>query len=532
MTMATPSRTAPAGKLSTAAMKKISAVCAGNGFRKSDVELVSSTDGFIEIAAVSRIEPSVAVNTREEKGRKDGDKVFEDKEALEEELNELKSTLARNEELLNKIRKHILSRKDKGIGTAPQQINLKTLNTSYVAHVACSTCRKTGTQTCPDCRGAKTKECIRCHGSKTVRCIVCGGTTTIRSASGSTSICPRCQGRGQLACDFCSGRGQIQCTKCSGEGKISCLSCGGEGENSLIARVTMQVRVESKLYLLDVSKSELPNQLAKEILTIGPRLITGKVGRITESRGGKDKEGMPLLQHKISIPATCLQIKLGRRELTVHAIGYNIHFLDLPPVIEQALTPVFAGIEKTAAQHDPVATLQRIGKYTIFREAMALTSDGSVNHAALQLGRKYVPFISQDRLHSLALTTNRLLDRTTRRPRFLADLLIALLMGGFFYFCLCGPGAPLLDKGHHLLSTYTANAERLSELLVLFAALVITSPLYEFLAALLFRRHAGALLPPRLARLLLSKMRRFKALPYVITLLAFVLIYALRYITS
>lgn len=512
-------KSASSNPMAKAAMKKILSLCVGNGYRKSEIKITDFKGQTLSLEAFTLIQPHVEANIQEKKGRVKGDKVFSDRASLDKELENLKSNLADNDKLLENIQKQIRQRGDKGVGIQGEKINLKTLDKSYVCHQTCQTCQGKGGTQCPKCAGHKTIQCIRCHGERMVQCVVCSGSTTIAGPDGQQKPCPRCSGHGKVACDYCKGNGQAPCDRCQGAGKIKCGNCDGAGANSSIAQVNIQAHIQGQIKTTHVSED-----IAQKINAFGPMLVTGKLAKIKTIDSGKNEDGLPRLRYSLDLPYAEMTLRLGKKDLTTNIIGYNPRFLDLPALLDQKLGPVIQYAGGDSAKLAPAKALQKIGKFRVFREAMAVTAKRSVNAAANHLENKYAPLLSRDNAQNIALNTNRLLDKATDKPRKAATIWVSVIMILLFTAYYLGPLRTTLIDIMEREPVLYSFAPHLGWGILLFG-LLLTGPLHKILSKFFFNARLGKVLPAQYSNLLLVKLRKFHIVPLLLTALYFFIFY-------
>ena len=516
-------------QLGALAKKKILSLCVGNGFGKDDIAISNINGRILKFEARTIVRPDVEAQIHTQTGRVKGDKTFKSREALDKELEKLKDTLSDNDKLIEKIIGQIRKRKDKGIGIKGEAVNLKTLDQSYVAHETCTTCQSSGSTTCPKCHGHKTITCVRCHGRTMVQCVVCNGRTTIAGADGKQQTCPRCQGRAQIPCDYCKGAGKTTCDQCQGSGGITCQSCKGAGVNSQVAQIKMTATIDGAFIIED-----LPDDIASRIAQTGPDLVTDRLAKIKSMTKDKTEDNLTELRYVLSMPYGEMDLNFsskakpgkenGQSDIKARLIGYNPRFIEMPPVLDQGLESLIKHIGSSAAQFAPLKTLQKAGKYKIFREAMTLTAQGSVNAAKEKLDAKYEPFISPSNTEQIALRTNGLLNKATEKPKKLANWCVSTLMlilfGGYFL----GPGQAYLNTAIRDIPVLSQYAD-FASWGVLAMALLLTGPIHQLFSRAIFKSKIGKLLPGSYTIALMRKLKHFSITPYVLTLLAFSLFY-------
>ena len=504
-------------------MKQLGALCIGNGIGKKDLKLLGLEGSVAQITARVRIHPDITAQTQERRGRIKGDQMFKSREEMNAALENMKQSLAEKQDLMKKITDQVQARKDKGIVPKPQALKLKTLDKVFVCTNPCQSCKGSGKSGCPKCHGSKTVKCLRCEGERRVQCAVCQGSTTIAGPNGEQKPCPRCHGEGRISCDYCKGKGKIPCPQCKSSGAIKCRDCDGQGVYSSVARVEIQARLDC-----EIECGPLPEEICQKVETAGAGLLTRNLAKIQSASTGlhEDASGTkaPEIVYDLSLPHAGLEMKIGQKKVPLRMIGYRPEFLDIPPILDTTLAKAVSFSESTKAHFSPAQTLKQLGRYKIFRQAMGLVARKSVNAANRALASKYGRLISDETVQKIALQTNVLMGKATKKPERQATIwtaaIMAFLFGGYFI----GPGqarlAGLLESTPNL-----AGLKDWASWGLLLAALFLTGPLHQALSKSFFNARMGKLLPREYAELLLSRMGKFKWGPPLWTILIFLCFY-------
>ena len=350
-------------------------------------------------------------------------------------------------------------------------------------------------------------------------CAVGGGRTTIAGSDGNPQTCPGCQGEGQIACEYCRGEGQIVCDQCRGRGNIDCKKCGGAGANSKVAQVKIQARLDGT-----VDDEGLPGSLQRMLKENPGNIIKSKLAKIQSVNRETNDDKTPVLKYKLEIPYAELTLDFGGKTFRAECAGFNLKFTEIPPILEKQLGPVIEHSGSDRSQSKPISALQKVGGYKIFREAMILTAQASVNAAEAKLGDKYIPLITKEKIRQIALNTSILLDKATKKPRRLATIWTGIMMAALFagYYYANGP-AYLLGLGEDYISM--TGIERYVSLPLGIVAVLISGQIHKILSRVIFNLNIGKFLPGEYSALLLVKLSRFHFKPYLVTLIVFAAFY-------
>lgn len=508
------------------AYKKLCGLCIGNGLRKKDIVLKSVDGQIFPIKAEVKVEPDVKTKSHERKGKVSGDKVFRSKADMDAALEDLKESLTKNRNIFQTIIKQVQSRPDKGIGLDNKTLPLKTLDQSYVYYDPCSVCHEQGRTTCPSCHGNKQIPCIRCQGRRNVQCAVCGGSGNISGPDGGQKTCPRCQGRSQIPCDYCHGRGQTKCDRCGGAGSSTCANCGGAGVNSQVTQIQIQAKLDCE-YKIDNPAGQKTYGLENILDDLGPDIVLKKMAKITESEAEQDERGLPILNYILKMPHARMMFHVKQKETEAIVTGYSSQFTKIPALLDAFIEPAVSFSSSKKAKSAPITALNKIGRIKIFRQAMALTSQSSVNATADKLEHKYKGLMSQDLIGRIALQTNILLNKSLRKPRVFSASVLGLFAAGICGGFYIGPGLSYFSEALGSVLeplTQTLPDIRISDLCsfgLLAVLWAIAAPLNKAISRAYFKKRIGRVLPDDYCALLLSRLGQHQWLPYMVVTIIF-----------
>ncbi len=432
-------------ELPTRALKKIRALCKGNGVKVDQVNIKKSEGSTVKCEALTHIEIHTEVTHETKKGKSIIGNLMKDPAEIEKDITQTVDKLLKNDETRKKISNLLIERPDQGFSLHGEYFALDALSKSYTLHEACKSCNGHSKTACNRCNGRKQEMCTQCHGKTLITCMHCRGSGYMQGAEGKQIQCNKCHGRQQSGCPLCQKRGTINCRQCRGVGTQSCSNCGGAGIFAHVTNLVIKLKT-----LFEIDRTTIPNNVVPLMENNGSNLVEKK-HILIEAEAVRRKDDGLAIKYATQFPYGDLDISIGKNTISFNVFGYNCKLLKVPPFLDKLTAKGFKEINKAAAGEGSVSEhIQNASKYRLVNNAINLSLTMPKKRAYAQLKKKYPMGASDKRLHNLIIFSNKAFANVTRKPRYvglgIALFIISLLDAAYFIGPIRGIVMPHLQN--------------------------------------------------------------------------------------
>ena len=427
------------------ALKKIKALCKGNGVKLDDIKTHQVNGEVVNCVGITHIELASEVRTENKKGQVVVGKLVESPEQIKQGIDESSKALLSSESSRKKIAELLMERPDQGFASHGEVIELDALNDVYCMHKPCNQCGGNSRMACNRCNGRKQEICSQCHGKSMIPCNFCSATGQMQGPDGKHTQCNRCMGERMAACPLCRRTGHISCRQCKGQGNITCAGCAGDGWFTDITMLHVKIKT-----LFEIDRTTIPNLVVPMIENNGGALVEKGHVRV-KSEAVKRKDGGLALQYATKFPFADFSIGLGKHNITFSAFGYNCKMLKVPDFLDKLISPGLGRLNKAAQGEGSAADLIKgASKYRLLNKAITLGLTKSKKQAFMELKKSYPFGVSDKRLQQAIILSNRAFANVTRKPRYIGLgiglALSAAIFAGYYLGPLRAKILPMLNN--------------------------------------------------------------------------------------
>ena len=421
----------PEKQLPQRALKKIRALCKGNGAPADAIQIKSANGEVIQCQALTHIELHPEIKEEKKKGRFEAGEIIEDPSQLQKVIGNYTSSALKNDETRKYLAKILLDRPDKGFAVHAEYFDVPPLQRDYCTHEPCGTCQGNAAITCGRCGGKRQETCNQCHGRTMLGCSFCNGSGFMQSSDGKQIQCNRCFGQRQIACTYCRKTGTITCRQCKGTGGTKCNSCNGSAFFTHIIHVAVKLKT-----LFEIDRAALPHPAVKVIENQGGKMVAKEHIQI-QVEPVKREDGGLALQYDARFPYGDLELSINGKPLKTHIFGFKGKMLKLPPFLDQLVDANFQILKEAAnGQGSVTGKIRKASKSRLIGEGILAAVTMPPKKAMLALKKKFPMGASNAFLKDVILTSNKALANVTSKARYgglgLGAIIMALLNGGYF----------------------------------------------------------------------------------------------------
>lgn len=395
------------------ALKKIRALCRGNGVEPDSVQIKSARGNIIKCQALTHIELHTEVKEQRKKGRLEVGKLVESAEHLQHAISQLTSNALKNIDTRKYVSKMLTDRPDKGFSVHAEYFEIEPLTQDYCFHEACGACQGQGISSCKNCGGKRREVCNKCRGRAMVPCNYCDGRGFIQGPDGQQKQCNRCFGKRQTACTICRKTGSISCRQCKGSGNNKCGGCGGQAFFTHIAHVIVKLKT-----LFEIDRAALPHPVIKIIEDNGGKMVeNGHIKLHIEPV--KREDGGLAIQYDLEFPYGDLELSINGKPLKMNLFGYKGKILKLPNFLDRLVGTNLQFLKEAADNQGPIPTkIKKSSQSRLIAEGLLLSVSMPPKKAMITLKRKFPMGASNVLIKDIILLSNKALSNATRKTRF------------------------------------------------------------------------------------------------------------------
>ncbi|MEM6810896.1 MAG: hypothetical protein AAF549_00335 [Pseudomonadota bacterium] len=415
-------------ELPKTAIKKIKAVCKGNGAKAPEIVVTGAKGKIIECQPITRLNIEPVLEQKTKNGRHQVGEYIEDRSQLQKILHDMTASVMKNDESRKFLSKKLLDRADKGFGLQGETFEIEQFHKSFYTLEPCHSCQGIGNTVCSGCQGQRKEVCNHCQGSGQVPCDYCNSTGTMKGPGGNEQQCNRCFGRRVTGCTTCQRTGHISCRQCSGSGTRTCQGCNGAAFKTHLADLSIQIKTA-----FEIDRAELPPSAVQMLEKEGPRLAEKQHIKM-QAEPVKLDDGALGIEYKTSFPLINMQFRIKKRDYKADLFGYKAKFVYLPPILEHLLRNPFDKLQNaTQIAAKSQKYLNDLIRVRFFADAIMLTSQMPAKKAMQGLMRRYPFGAGKTYIRDTIGLTKKALNNATRTARW-----TAYGVGGLVTAALCG----------------------------------------------------------------------------------------------
>lgn len=400
-------------ELAQKALKKIRALCRGNGVEEDSVQIKSARGEMIRCEAITHLELHPEITHSRKKGRVQVGVVCENPAQIQKAINDITVEAIKKDETRKYLAKMLLDRPDKGFAMHAEYINVDPLNQEFCVHAPCGDCGGHAVVSCNRCGGHRREVCPQCHGRTLTPCTFCHGKGFTQGPDGKQVQCNRCFGQRQVACTLCQKTGTVACRQCKGTGNTKCNSCGGAGFYTDITHVAVRLKT-----LFEIDRAALPHPAVKIIEDNGPQMAANGHIKINAEQVKREDGGLAI-QYETAFPYGDIEFSVNGKPLKAHLFGFKGKLLKLPNFVDNLVEGNFALLMQAASGHgNPASNIRKASKTRFIGEALLASVTLPPKKAMMSLKRKYPMGASNDLLKDAIILSNKALANATRKTRF------------------------------------------------------------------------------------------------------------------
>jgi hypothetical protein len=426
--------TDPLQEIPRKALKKIRAICRGNGAAPDSIQIKSMDGELVEFEAYTHIELQPDIREDKVSGKVESGKILQENSQVNTEIGGQISHAIGNTESRKDLANILLERPDKGFSMHGKKFSVPALNQDFSIFHACGHCKGQGQEECPRCKGVMREICNKCHGKTMVPCQYCSATGSVNGPDGKPMQCNRCFGHKQIICTYCQKAGTVACQQCNATGAIRCSVCKGAAYYTDVIKVLMQINTA-----FEIDRTTIPNPTVKLIEDIGEELAAKKHIALEAQQIKRDDGGLAI-QYNGNFPFGDLGITINGKLAKCQVFGYNAKFIKLPNILDGLTTAPRQILEKAAkGKGNVLSQINQASKTRIFGEALQLALLLPRKKAMTALRKKYPIGISPKAIKHIIQISYLALQNATRRSRSIGFGFSALMIALFETLYFIGP---------------------------------------------------------------------------------------------
>lgn len=442
------------------AQQKIRELVDGNGIKGEDVQFLHFEGVTLQFLATTKLKFRFKTLERVEMGKKSGNiTLLSSTQQIREEITKQEQRITHRGDLIKRIQTHLVeSRSDMGYALDGYMIKLPFLNTDYVLHEPCNTCRAKGNITCQRCDGQGYERCTKCQGQGLEICPLCHGSQFIMGPKGRQQ-CTKCHGRGKCSCSLCHERTKIQCSVCKTKGSTTCTVCNGHAWNSHI--YTLEIEAMPSFWYDEENVQQRVGDVIKEL---GAKLIDhAKVQAILKTEEDKeyeDKRDFVEIPYIVQLPYAELRYSINNQIYNTMIFGNQHELKYVPYLIDKLTKAPLTRLQEAAENRGNVAEkIHKAAQFKVLRLAILAAARMPLAKAAKKVKHDYPHGVHNDTIKAMVTAADLALKNITRKPRrigFIAGLLLMPVIYALYFYGGLRPPlvAALQDPIHHIVADF------------------------------------------------------------------------------
>ena len=403
------------------ALKKIRALCRGNGAEPDSVQIKAAEGRIIDCEALTHLEISSEFEDESKRGAHQVGQSFEDGATMEREIQNYLNGLIKNGQSRSVMVDTIKQSSGQGFASHAEYFDMDGFNKDYSFQQACGSCGGQGKTVCNYCDGHGQVRCRTCNGQKVIKCNHCHGRGSIQNAQGQQEQCRHCYGRGQITCTTCRGTGVVSCRACHGTGELKCKSCGGTGVFTHIRKVHVKMKT-----LFEVDRAELPHPAVKIIEDAGSRMVDRGHVKLTQVEKVSREDGGLAIQYVARFPYGDLNFTVNGKDLKAHLFGFKGKLLKLPKFLETMTEKSMEHLELAAANSQKaVHHIRKAAGSRLIANAILYTAMMPRKKAMIAIKKKFPMGVGNQFIQMIVALSDKALKNSTQQARISGYVLIS-----------------------------------------------------------------------------------------------------------
>lgn len=416
------------------ALKKLRAICRGNGCAPDSIQIKNIQGELVEFEAFSHIELQTETKNEKISGKVQKGELLENSAIIESKISENLTGAIGNTDARRELAGILMNRPDKGFSIHSQKFPVPALNQEFSIYHACERCGGQSQEECPRCKGVKREICNKCHGKTMVPCQYCGANGTVTGPDGKQIQCNRCFGHKQVVCTYCQKVGTVSCQQCNATGAVRCSNCNGAAFYTEVVKSSVHMRP-----LFEIDRTTIPNESVKLIEDSGSLLSEKEHFKIEAEQIKRDDGGLAI-QYKGSFPYGELDFSINGKVAKCHIIGYHGKFVKLPNILDGLTTPARKLLEQAAKGKGGVlAKIKKASNTRLIGEALQFALLLPRKKAMSALRKKYPIGLSTKAVQHVVQISYLALHNATRQARHIGFTISGVMIAAFNALYFMGP---------------------------------------------------------------------------------------------
>lgn len=410
------------------ALKKIRALCRGNGAEPDSVQIKAAEGRIIDCEALTHLEISSEFEDESKRGAHQVGQSFEDGATMEQEIQNYLGGLIKNGQSRSVMVDTIKKSPGQGFASHAEYFDMDAFNKDYSFQQACGSCGGQAMTTCTYCNGQAKERCSKCHGQTMMTCTYCQGSGTTQNSRGEQEQCRQCAGRRQIPCTVCRRTGVVPCRGCRGTGQLKCKTCDGAGIFTYIRHVIVKMKT-----LFEVDRAELPHPAVKIIEDAGSRMVDRSHVKLTQVEKVSREDGGLAIQYVARFPYGDLNFTVNGKDLKAHLFGFKGKLLKLPKFLETMTEKSTEHLELAAANSQKaVYHIRKAAGSRLIANAILYTAMMPRKKAMMAIKKKFSMGVGNQFIQTIVALSDKALKNSTQKARISGHVLISGLFALLF----------------------------------------------------------------------------------------------------
>jgi len=416
------------------ALKKIRAICRGNGAAPDSIQIKTMNGELVEFVSLTHVDLKPEIKEDKVSGKVQSGKLLQDNGQVHHEIQNQISSVLGNSDARKDLAKILLDRPDKGFSLDGEKFGVPALNQDFSIHHACGHCNGQGQEECHRCKGVMREICNKCHGKPMVACQYCNASGSVNGPDGKPMQCNRCFGHQQVICTYCQKAGTVSCQQCNATGSIRCSTCKGAAYYTDVIKVIMKLDTNFEL-----DSTSVPDDALKLIQKSGDMLAAKKHILFDVEQIKRDDNGLAL-QYTGNFPFGDMDISINGKVAKCQVFGYNAQFTKLPNILDGLTTAPRKVLERAAKDKGGVLkNINQATKTRIFGEALQFALLLPRKKAMTALRKNYPIGISAKAIKHIVQISYLALQNATKSARKIGFASSAVIIAAFEILYFIGP---------------------------------------------------------------------------------------------
>lgn len=400
-----------------AALKKLRALCDGNGLEPDAIQLIGSEEQDLVVKAEMLLVPDVQRHNQAYAGpfrqskRTAGMQVqkITAKEQLEPQIKEWKEKFFGAGAWLKKAEAELKAQPGSGWGLESIDITLDDRSMLFYMQEHCKACSGHGTMRCEACNGSGYARCETCFATGEENCPGCNGTGLNQVYP--DQHCATCNGARRIPCRMCHGTRQNPCVHCHARGTMPCSAC--QGKMSMTREELITPVLHGDFRILD--SGDLPSPFRRVLSRLNNKGLA-RYARITMDAAQELEGQKASIAYTATVPYADMRVRIQGKAARATLLGEKPVILELPPFLDAALKPNIENLERDSKQKN---ALQRALAVRFLRETFESMQKNEPAEKALR--HLYPAGVSPEMMQRAIKLVQHLIRAQTRNVRLMAS---------------------------------------------------------------------------------------------------------------